>query len=124
MIVRLKKRGEWPHNTHPILNIFRGCCFEVEPAESYSDDACSCVDTTQYRLQTGCGARIFVITDGRYLALRPHDPPSPSDPYGLVHCICEHHLIDDINAFDSDFCDEEAKEGDLAFAQIPVTVQR
>jgi hypothetical protein len=113
MIVRLKKRGELPlHGSQrigviPALSPFKGCCIEVTPS----------------RIQGGftCGGRIYYLTDSRFAYLRERAEMMGSVG---VPAICEHCLIDDLGAFDSDFCDEDAKDGDLAFAQIPVATGR
>ena len=106
MLVRLKKRGEFPreHSSTPTqsrvgplgIDSFKGCCIEVEPVAGpaiYS-----------------CGGAEFEITDERVLRL-----------YTLARLIiCEHWMIDDLNAYDSDSTDEQAEIGDLAFATLPV----
>jgi hypothetical protein len=104
MIVRLKKRGTLnPHGKSGLIppakgGGWHGKTIEVDPETNFSS---WCDEPVLFR-----------VIDTRLL------------PYeGCRAYVCIHHLIDDINAFDSDFCDEEAKEGDLAFAQIPAVVR-
>jgi hypothetical protein len=111
MIVRIKKRGELPIHgpgrigVIPVLNNFKGCCIEVQPSERKG--------------RFFCDGKIYRITDSRFADLQERGRLIGSTP-----AICEHALIDDIDTLDSDFCDEQAQEGDLAFVQIPATVQR
>jgi hypothetical protein len=104
MLVRLKKRGEFPRdhcrNGHSIktgsvgIEDFRGCCIEVESISRGSSYT--------------CGADELLITDRRVTTLYPVD-------VGLV--ICTHWLIDDLDAYESDSNDEQAEVGDLALAE-------
>lgn len=110
MLVRLKKRGEFPNHSVSgnlmyaggvrVSELFRGCCVEVIPFVG--------IDTWS------CDGQKFKIADARMLALLPE----PAE--GRVHILCSHYLIDDLNAYDSDSADEQAEIGDLAFADVAV----
>jgi hypothetical protein len=107
MLVRLKKRGKFPHehlhsNGVPPASLvvgssgggfdsLKGRCIEVEVVGSWP-----------------CGGEALLITDGYVLGMY-------QDTEGLG--ICSHYLIDDLDAYESDSNDEQADVGDLALAE-------
>jgi hypothetical protein len=106
MLVRLKKRGKLP----------TGCGQELEPvlngAEVISAYRGMTIEVEATGFNWSCGGNEFEVVDGRIA------PLFKGLDDGEFPCICEHYLIDDLDAYESDYCDEQAGIGDIAFAPL------